>query len=52
MLKKNGIWDNFIANKEPVRKPRLIQTMIENRLDWAQKYKDFTTEDWKKVKYI
>lgn len=39
----------LIAHK-PARKPKLTTAMIKKRLEWAHKYKNFTIDDWKKVK--
>lgn len=40
-----------LIGRRPARKPRLTPAMISKRYQWAQKYKDFTIDDWKKVNY-
>lgn len=34
----------------PARKPALTENMKKKRLAWAKKYKNFTVEDWRKVR--
>ena len=38
-----------LVSRRPARKPRLTPAMITKRYRWAQKYKKFTKDDWKKV---
>lgn len=33
----------------PVKRPRLTPAMKKKRLQWSQRHKHFTVEDWKKV---
>jgi len=39
----------LVARRPPARKPTLTPAMITKRYRWAQKYKNFTKDDWKKV---
>lgn len=42
--------ENELIARKPARKPKLTPAMIKKRLDWARKYKNFTIQDWEKVK--
>ncbi|GIY24743.1 hypothetical protein CDAR_517261 [Caerostris darwini] len=36
----------------PYRKSKLTQVMIEKRLEWARKCKNFPVENWKRVCFL
>lgn len=42
--------ENELIARKPARKLKLTAAMIKKRLDWARKYKNFTSQDWEKVK--
>jgi hypothetical protein len=49
------IWRRLLEVRRKVRKPMkkqlLTPAMKQNRLEWVNKYRAWTTDDWKKVAF-
>ena len=43
---------NGLKSYRPVKKPLLTKIHIKKRLEWARAHKDWTVDDWKKVRFI
>lgn len=37
------------SSRRPAKKPKLTPKMMEKRLEWAKKYRNWTEDDWKTV---
>lgn len=48
---RRRLLEQGLVARRPAKKPRLNETMIKKRLEWAKKYKKFTVHDWEKVIY-
>lgn len=48
---RRRLFENGLKARRPRKKQKLTPAMVKKRLEWAKQLKNWTSNDWKKVRY-